>query len=267
MSIVSDNIRFLRKRAGYTQESFANEIGIKRSLVGAYEESRADPRLNNLLNIAQLFGYSVDTLLSKPLQGLNESELEQLKSANAKPAMKVLSITVDKEERENIELVPQKAAAGYTNGFSDPEYIKELPKFRLPFLPSNATYRAFEITGDSMLPLQSGTIVIGSYIEKIDDIVNGRTYVVVSAKEGVVYKRVFNYANDRGKLFLVSDNQSFSPFEIDAGDVLELWEAKAFISVQFPTHAPGASSASMDVNQLAEMVMELRQEVVKLKNL
>ena len=61
----------------------------------------------------------------------------------------------DEEDRENIELIPQKASAGYLNGYADPEYIREQPRFRLPFLPSNATYRAFEISGDSMLPIKS----------------------------------------------------------------------------------------------------------------
>ena len=35
---VNENIRFLRKKKGWTQEKFSHKIGIKRSLVGAYEE-------------------------------------------------------------------------------------------------------------------------------------------------------------------------------------------------------------------------------------
>src|SRR5690606_681388 len=127
-----------------------------------------------------------------------------------------------------------KAAAGYLNGYSDPEYIEELPKFQLPVLPKNATYRAFEINGDSMLPLQSGTIVIGKYVESARDIKNGKTYVLVTQKEGVVYKRVFNYLEENGKLFLVSDNTQYSPYEISGEEVLELWEARAYISLHFP---------------------------------
>ena len=48
---VNENIRFLRKKKGWTQEKFSQKIGIKRSLVGAYEEGRSAPRLNNLLKI------------------------------------------------------------------------------------------------------------------------------------------------------------------------------------------------------------------------
>ena len=38
---VNENIRFLRKKKGWTQEKFSKKIGIKRSLVGAYEEGRS----------------------------------------------------------------------------------------------------------------------------------------------------------------------------------------------------------------------------------
>ncbi len=268
MSIVSNNIKALRKQLGFTQEQFAEKIGIKRSLLGAYEEGRADPRLNNLQNMAREFGVSVDILISKDVSNMSRQELQNLAEQQTKaqpPAekLKVLSITVDKEERENIELVPQKAAAGYLNGFSDPEYLEELPRFQLPMLPGNGTYRAFEISGDSMLPMQSGTVVIGQYVESYKDIRNGKTYVIVSGKEGVVYKRVFNYVEENGKLFLVSDNKTYSPFEVSLEDVMEIWEAKAFISLQFPDPE---TKADMTLDKLANIVMDLQQEVIKLKS-
>src|SRR3546814_14975382 len=66
-------------------------------------------------------------------------------------AVRVLSITVDANDRENIELVPVKASAGYLNGYADPEYISELPRFNLPMF-KQGSYRAFELKGDSMIP-------------------------------------------------------------------------------------------------------------------
>jgi len=62
---VNENIRFLRKKRGWTQEMFSKKIGIKRSLVGAYEEGRSDPRLNNLLKICDTFNISLDNILKK----------------------------------------------------------------------------------------------------------------------------------------------------------------------------------------------------------
>jgi transcriptional regulator with XRE-family HTH domain len=263
MSIVSENIKFLRKKLGLTQEQFAEAIGIKRSLVGAYEEGRADPRLNNLQNMSKLFGVSVDKLISRDVSQLSDAELQ----GNAGTVLtdnpaRVLAITVDKSEKENIELVPQKAAAGYLNGFSDPEYLEELPKFNLPQLNGGGTYRAFEISGDSMLPLESGTIIVGKFIESWREIKNGRTYVLVTQSEGVVYKRVFNYGEENGKLYLVSDNPHYSPYEIELQDVLEIWESKVYISSSFPQPE---LQKEMSLEKLAGIVMSLQQEIIKLK--
>ncbi|MCG8322915.1 MAG: helix-turn-helix domain-containing protein [Cytophagales bacterium] len=261
MTLVSKNIKYLRKKHGYTQEQFSEKIGIKRSLLGAYEEGRADPRLNNLMNIAKEFNISVDTLISKNVATTPETALHPPEQSDKNEKFKVLAITTDQHDEENIELIPQKASAGYLNGYADPEYLKELPKFQLPFLPKNSTYRAFEVTGDSMLPLESGTVVIGRYLESVADIVNGRTYVLVTGKEGIVYKRVFNYVEENGKLFLVSDNKVYSPYEIEIGDVLEVWEAKAFISVSFPE-----PDGEMTLEKLTGIVIDLQQEVIKLKS-
>jgi transcriptional regulator with XRE-family HTH domain len=264
MSLVSNNIKFLRKKLHFTQEQLAEKIGIKRSLLGAYEEGRADPRLNNLLVIASVFNVTVDLLISKDISQMEPKELTALMNdGKLGQKLKILSITVDHNDDENIELVPQKAAAGYLNGYADPEYLEELPKFKLPVLPKGHTYRAFEITGDSMQPLEPGTIIIGQYLENLNGIKDGKTYVLLTKKEGVVYKRVFNYAHDRGKLFLVSDNKSYSPYEVDAEDVLEIWEAKAYISMNFPGQA--VSGDQMTIEKLAEIVMDLQKEVIQLK--
>lgn len=262
MSIISENIKHLRKLRGWTQGDFADQIDIKRSLVGAYEEGRADPRLNNLMNMAKLFGLSVDQLLSTDFTGKSLEQIDQLKADGSVKGFKVLSISVDTNDEEMIDLIPQKASAGYLNGYADPSYLQVLPKFRLPNLPKNATYRAFEITGDSMLPIKPGTVVIGQYVERIEDIKNGKCYVLLSKEEGVVYKRVFDYTKEHGQLFLVSDNKVYSPYKISASDVLEIWEAKAYISMDIPD----PEDTQMSFDQLKNIVMDLQQEVIKLKD-
>lgn len=263
MVAINENIRFLRKKMGLTQGQFADEIGIKRSLVGAYEEGRAEPRLANLSRMAELFETSVDTLINQDVTKLTEMEYRaNTKFKMSPPKMKILSITVDDDDKEYIDLVPQKAAAGYLNGYADPEYLEELPKFRLPQLNGGGTYRAFEISGDSMLPIQPESIVIGQYVENVSDIKSGRTYILVTAKEGVVYKRVFNYVEEKQKLFLVSDNKTFSPYEIHIDEIIEVWESKAFISTKFPE--PGKED-NLTLERLASIVLDLQKEVIKLK--
>lgn len=256
MISLNENIRFLRKSLSLTQDQFAQKLDIKRSLVGAYEEGRAEPRLELLQKMAALAGLSVDVLIGRDISQLKEYEKKSMRSKE------VLVVTVDENNKDNIELVPHKAAAGYLNGYADPEYIKELPRFKLPML-SQGTYRAFEITGDSMLPILPGTIVIGEWIEDIHDLKNGKPYVLVTQREGIVYKRVFNYLQENGKLFLVSDNRQYAPYQMDASDVVEAWSAKAYISVQFPDVN---SKNEMSVEQLAGVVLELQQELHSMKN-
>lgn len=272
MTTVSKNIKSLRKSARLTQEQLAEKVGIKRSLLGAYEEGRADPRLNNLLAIARIFDVSVDQLISSDISNPEDRlKISQTNGASVNSGLKVLSITVDKDNNENIELVPYKASAGYLNGYADPEYIGELPKFQLPFLPSSGTYRAFEITGDSMLPLTSGTIVIGQYVESLDEIKNGETYILLSQKEGVVYKRLINQ-KENNSLFLISDNKSYPPYSIAADEVLELWEAKTYISRSFPKiNATSEATILPDGNEitlesLAGIVLNLQKELINIQS-
>ncbi|MBL7863884.1 MAG: helix-turn-helix domain-containing protein [Cyclobacteriaceae bacterium] len=253
---INENIRFLRKQLGLTQDQFAQQLAIKRSLVGAYEEGRAEPRLELLQKMAAMGGLSVDVMIGRDISQMKEYEKKSLHSKD------VVVVSVDEHGRNNIELVPVRAAAGYLNGYADPEYIKELPRFKLPIL-KQGTYRAFEISGDSMLPILPGTIVIGEWVENMNSIKNGKPYILVTQKEGIVFKRIFNYLEESGKLFLVSDNRQFSPYQIDGSDVIEVWNAKAYISVDFPD---AQSKGDLSVEELAGMVMNLKKEIQSLKS-
>lgn len=263
MSLISDNLKFLRKKTNLTQEQMAQQVGIKRSLLGAYEEGRADPRISNLLKFADIFNLSVDQLVGKNLTKGYDSISGEGDTKQAQNKLRVLSITVDKNDRENIELVPQKAAAGYLNGYADTEYIEDLPKFQLPVLPENASYRAFEISGDSMLPLRSGTIVIGQFVESIPELKNGKTYIMVTRDEGIVYKRVSKYADNPELFCFASDNRQYSAYDVKGEDIVEIWEAKAFISMEFPDLG---DDEEFTLKRLADIVLDLQQEVIKLKD-
>ncbi|MBX0289241.1 helix-turn-helix domain-containing protein [Hymenobacter sp. HSC-4F20] len=267
--MINTNLKFWRRELSLTQAQMAEKLGIKRSLVGAYEEGRAEPKLATLVNMARLFGISLDQLVTTDFsKKKNAKAALQLQAQTAATpeanatrsgnSLRILALTVDKEQNENIELVPQKAAAGYLNGYADPEYLEELPKFRLPMLGNTGTYRAFEIAGDSMLPIASGTVIVGRYVDDWMSIKDGTPCIVVSSKEGIVFKRVFNRLKDAAMLALHSDNPLYSPYQIDVEDVVEIWEAKAYISSTFPI-------ADLSLNRLASIVLDLQQQVSTMK--
>jgi transcriptional regulator with XRE-family HTH domain len=254
--VLAKNIRHLRTKSQMTQSELSEKLGLQRTMISAYEDGRSEPKLSTLSILCQLFQISLEELLYHDIESLGRKALQ-------KKDIKVLTIAVDREDRESITMVGQKASAGYLNGFADPEYMESLPQFHLPYLSKHATYRAFELTGDSMLPLVSGTVVIGSYVEQLSEIKSGKTYVLVTTKEGVVYKRVFNYLEENSKLFLVSDNEQYKPYEIKGEDVMEVWEARAFISTDFPSPKDKSKPASLD--EISEMILELKDEIRKLR--
>lgn len=246
MSVAGKNLKYLRKLRGWTQEEFSAKLKIKRSLLGAYEEERAEPRLEVLEIVGDIFKLSLDELL---LTELGESKGNYLAKRRAQ------KLAAGSHE---IPFVPVKAAAGYLAGYSDPEYIDELNTFTLPML-SPGTYRAFEIVGDSMLPTPSGSIIIGEMTANLDDIKSNQTYIIVSRNEGIVYKRVMKNARSKGKLTLVSDNTAYQPYSVNASDVLEVWKASMVIS-------KANVQPRWDVNQLASVVSSLQDQVANLKN-
>lgn len=262
LEYVNKNFKELRRKHGSTQQEFADFLGIKRASVGAYEEGRAKPNIEVLKQLSEEFDLTLDVLITKDISKMTEAELELNGRFDATgKKLRVLSITVDRDDRENIELVPVKASAGYLSGYADPEFIQDLPRFNLPMLPTG-TYRAFEIKGDSMLPLQPGSIVIGEYVENWEDLKDGHTYVILSQEDGVVYKRIFSQMDRSATITCQSDNPSYPPFEIHAKDILEIWKAKLFISKAEPYAASDVSQTDMMkmLHQLQQQVLDLKKE-------
>jgi transcriptional regulator with XRE-family HTH domain len=245
MSIANKNLKYLRRQRGWTQEEFAQKLHIKRSLVGAYEEERADPRIDVLEIVCDIFKLTLDDILRKDLSDTRGGYLAKRR------AMKMSSGPAE------IPFVPVKAAAGYLAGYADQDFIDELNTFTLPML-SGGEYRAFEIIGDSMLPTPSGSVIVGEKVESIDDLKNNTPCVVVSRNEGIVYKRIIKNNRTKNKLTLVSDNPAFHPYNMNAEDVLEMWQAQAVISKV-------KTQDRWDMHQLANIVTELQEQVSTLK--
>ncbi len=246
MSQAGQNLKYLRKLRGWTQEEFANKLGIKRSLIGAYEEDRADPRLEVMEIVCQMFKTTLDELMLKDMSDTGGSYL-------AKRRMQKMMTA----ERNIIHFVPVKAAAGYLAGYADSEFIDELNTFTLPML-SGGNYRAFEIIGDSMMPTPSGSIIVGEKVDDKDDVKNNQAYIVVSRNEGIVYKRIVKSNKAKNKFTLVSDNPQYQPYQVNAEDVVELWHAQMVLSKV-------SQQQRWDMDSLASMVSNLQNQVSSLK--
>jgi transcriptional regulator with XRE-family HTH domain len=234
----TSNIKFLRKRRGRTQDDVAAALNLKRSTLSGYENGVAQPGIDILVSFSGYFNMSIDTLLKIDMTRLSESQLGELErgyDAYVKGSnLRVLTTTVNSGNRENIELVAEKAKAGYTTGYADPEYIGELPVFSLPFLSDKRKYRTFQLKGDSMLPIPDGSWVTGEFLQDWMDIKNGKAYVVFTLNDGIVFKIIENNISSNGKLVLYSLNPLYEPYDVHINEVKEIWKFVNYISDELP---------------------------------
>jgi len=256
---LSKNIKLLRKHKGLTQADLASKLGLKRSLVGAYEEGRAEPKLSLLQDMCRYFNVTVDDILTKDL-----SESDDTIPFSGKH-LRVLPILVDKDTEEELTpLVPVKASAGYAHGYGDIDFIDELPRFSMPFqeLAGKKSYRVFQINGESMLPVESGSYIICEYVQNWSDIKDQKCYVVVTKEEGVVYKRLENRIEENKEIKLISDNTEYEPYYLNINQVTEVWRAIGYTTFLLPE----PHSVPSGMHELINQVAELRKDVKSLKN-
>lgn len=258
MSIFSDNLRYLRVKSGMTQQKIADELRIPRDRYAKYEGT-TDPPLDCLQKISRYFHVSIDLLLSFDIRRVPYENLIQLEENRI-----LLPITVDSEGENTIEIIPIKAQAGYLRGYSDPEFIEGLQRISLPFL-RNGKYRAFPVTGDSMPPHKEGSFVVGEYVETLNEVVDGKTYIIITRHDGISYKRLIKRGNDT--LIAKSDNVIYEPYEVKASDVLEVWRYACSIATQeFEPDDLGVLSVKDVLQGLRQDMTALRNEVYQRKS-
>lgn len=216
MSIFSDNIRLLRGKLGITQRELSEQITITTSRYISYENARSKPPVDILIRISRLFHVSIDLLLSVDLIKYPLDDMLKLPDNRI-----VLPVVVDQNGNESIEIISQKASMGYLRGYSDPDYIESLETISLPFL-KNGKFRAFPASGDSMPPFKDGSFIIGKYMEGINDLKSGTSYIFVTSNDGITYKRLKSKNN--GSITVASDNTFYEPYEIPFEEILEVWK-------------------------------------------
>ncbi|MDF1574435.1 MAG: LexA family transcriptional regulator [Bacteroidales bacterium] len=258
------NIKLLRKRKNLTQDEVAVKLRMKRSTLSGYENRVAQPGLEILLLFSNYYHIAIDTLLKVDLSKLGESQLRQLEYGEdvflKGGKLRVLASTIDAHNQENIELVPVKAQAGYTNGFADPEYIRELQVFQLPFLSREKKYRTFQLQGDSMLPIPEKAWVTGEYVVDWKGLKTGEACVVLTIDEGIVFKILENRIEKEGKMILYSLNPLYEPYVIHVSEIREIWKFIHFISHEIP-------EPMIPENQLVRTVASLKQDMERMKML
>lgn len=262
MDILAGNIRLLRKRKRLSQEELAIAIGVTRSAINSYENKLADPPLPVLIRLADFFKVSLDRLVRQNLATLRESDLSEIERGLDMDILgrrlRVLTTLVDSKNENLTELVPERAKAGYTAGYADPDFIRELPVIQLPFLSKNRKYRAFTISGDSMPPAAHGSIIIGEYVDDWTLVKSDFPYILVTRDDGIVFKLLKNQLAESGSFLLISTNPMYKPYELAADEILELWKFQYYIS-------PELLPADLSKESIARALKAIHEEIAVIK--
>ena len=259
---IGTNLKLLRKRVKRSQEEVAQELGLTRSSYSGYENGVAQPGIDLLVTLCDYYLIPIDDFLRKDLEALTEKEWDQLGKQPLNDLkgqkLRVLTTVVNNDEEEMIEMIPMQASAGYASGYADPDYLKVLPTFYLPFLSKNKKYRSFPIKGDSMPPVVEGSYVVAEYIQNWMTIRSGTPCIVVTKDEGIVFKVVHNLLESSQSFQLCSTNTFYAPYLVHANNIIEMWKFVNYISPELP-------EVRMDDNDLSKSIQSLQKEVHELK--
>lgn len=255
---LSTNLKFLRKRKGLTQDDLASVFGIKRPTLNNYENQVAMPPIEILVRFSDYFRIAIDTLIRVDLTRLSQFQLKDLENGNdvflRGGKLRVLASTVGTDNEENIELVPEKAKAGYLTGFADPEYIESLPLFRLPFLDKSRKYRTFQISGDSMWPIPDRAWVTGEFVRDWTTLKDDEACIILTLDEGISFKIIKNRIISQGALECISLNPMYQPYHLPVADIREIWRFVHYISPELP-------SERVEMDHMVRTLNEIRKDV------
>lgn len=241
----------IREENHYTQSEFAKVLQIKNSTA---DIERGKTKISGRV-VARL----LDEFNINPLWLFGESAQKKIQLHLGDVSPKV--VTIDSENNENIVLVNVKAAAGYPHNVQDLDWYQQLPAFDIP-LPEyrNATYRGFQVEGDSMLPLfEPKEWVIGKAVNNLSEVSSNAICVVV-LEDSVVVKKI-KKNEDVSVITLVSLNSEYLPYTIQTHQITELWEINSKLSFNIDANSDTAS-----IKKLQEAMVALTSEVRELKN-
>jgi transcriptional regulator with XRE-family HTH domain len=261
--MIGNNLKLLRKQFSKSQDEVSKALGLNRSTYSGYENAVAQPSLDIITNICDYYNITSDVLLRNDFSSFTEKQWKEIQGAwkqTAKGAgLRILTSQVSDKNEDLIEMIPAKASAGYTAGYADPEFIKDLPTIRLPFLSKNRKHRTFPISGDSMPPVADGSFVVAEFIEDWMAIPKDTPCIVVTSDNGIVFKMVENNLNENKTLILSSTNTYYEPYAVSINDVLEIWRFRCYISMEL-------SSLVLGEGKISDSLLAIQKSLFRIEN-
>ncbi|MDC8003355.1 LexA family transcriptional regulator [Aureisphaera galaxeae] len=251
LSIEAQRFKKIREEQHHTQQSFAELLGIGATTA---DIERGKTKISGKIVMELLQRYQVNPLW---LFGKSYQKTVDIEGGDVSPKV----VTLDKDGNDSIVLVNQKAAAGYPHNIQDVEWFQTLPTFDIP-LPQyrNATYRGFQVEGDSMLPnIRPNDWVLGKAVANVSEANDSRIYIVV-LHDSVLVKKLQKVPATPEKVRLISLNPAYLPIDVEVKDIQELWQVNSKLS--FGIEEP---SDSLLLQQLQQSMEELKKQVTNLQ--
>ena len=253
LSIEARRFKKVREELNHTQQYFAEILGIGATTA---DIERGKTKLSGKVVMELLRQFNINPLW---LFGESYNKIVNINGGDVSPKV----ITLDVDQNDTIALVNQKAAAGYPHNVQDVEWYETLPAFNIP-LPQyrNATYRGFQVEGDSMLPnIRPNEWVLGKAVPSITEASDSKIYIVV-LHDSVLVKKLQKVPSAPDRVRLISLNPEYIPIEVAVKNIQELWLVNSKLT--FGIDEPSESSLLRELQQSMEEVEGANQQPKRL---
>jgi len=224
MSSIGKNIKKIRSVKKLNQSQFAELFNISRASVGSYEEGRAEPKIDKILEIAKYFSIDLNLLLQKEL---TVNEISGFKLSDEKMLKGTGNNLIHKDKIKRIAFVNSDNKKDFIN-----HLINKTPwtgkTIELPPSINKTTEIAFVHNDNAMNKNNEGIsmqdVVFAELIE-IDKIFNDYTYIIIT-KDSIHLRKL--KIEDR-LIVLTAVDANFQPIVVDIADVVAVYKINAVI--------------------------------------
>lgn len=244
--------KLLREEFGFTQQAFAENLGIGSTTA---DIERGKTKLSGIVVTRLMRQFNVNPLW---LYGFSKNKfLNEVSEHSIFPRV----LAVDSSDREKILMVNQKAAAGYPQNIQDVDWYDQLPQLDIP-LPEfrNASYRGFQVEGDSMLPyIRPGDWVLGRAVSGMEEAADNKIHIVVLL-DSVLVKKIEKIPGNPQKIKLISYNETYAPMEVLTRNIQELWQVTGKLTFGIEEHPE-----SLLFRQLKASMEDLKNQIKNIR--
>jgi transcriptional regulator with XRE-family HTH domain len=223
MSYFGRNIRKIRTAKNISQTAFADLFNLKRSSIGAYEEGRAEAKIDKVIEIAEYFKLSLDQLLKKELT------FNEIYKVNEK-SKKFDSYTNDYENDSLIPVIGMVHRNEFMLKYDNPEFLRKLDSIQLIGLQGSFIAYEFQelyYKGESLKHAYCDLYIAARISpNQINSLTDKKLYILLfenSIKTGRI-------RHDGSDIKLITDSQPVENIPIKIDLIKAIWEVCLLIT-------------------------------------